>query len=111
MKSTFFNIVIMKVQVGHLKANLSAYLRKVRDTGEPIEVCVREKGVAYLTPKQTARPEDVANQAQLEQQLHRRGLSIAQWGKMSAFTPNPEPAGDGRQVENSVIAMRSEKDW
>lgn len=35
----------MKVKVGELKTNLSNYLRRVRDNGEEIEVCIREEAV------------------------------------------------------------------
>jgi len=40
----------MKVKVGQLKTHLSRYLKDVKETGESIEVCVREDTVAYLTP-------------------------------------------------------------
>ena len=39
------NLVIMKVRVGQLKTYLSRYLKDIRETGEPIEVCVRELDV------------------------------------------------------------------
>ncbi len=45
----------MKVKIGELKTHLSKYVQSVRDGGEPIEVCVRGKTVAYLTRKGECR--------------------------------------------------------
>lgn len=49
------NLVIIKVKVGQLKTHLSRYLKNIKETGEPIEVCVREDTVANLTPSPQAQ--------------------------------------------------------
>jgi antitoxin (DNA-binding transcriptional repressor) of toxin-antitoxin stability system len=42
----------MNVKTADLKNNLSRYLRHIRDTGESILVCDRERPVATLSPLQ-----------------------------------------------------------
>ncbi|MCC5848841.1 MAG: hypothetical protein JJU29_12190 [Verrucomicrobia bacterium] len=105
-------LVIMKVKVGQLKAHLSQYLREMEASGEPIEVCVRERPVAYLTPIIEDGGKENVPPPELVKSLAANGIRIAQWGrKMDDFVPTPRPAGDGKQIENSVVAMREEKDW
>lgn len=104
-------MVIVKVRVGQLKAGLSKYLRTVRETGEPIEVCVREKRVAYLTPAAQEKGTDAASRRAIEAQLQRHGLSVVQWRRKPELDLQPEPPGDGNVSPNSVVAMRREKDW
>ena len=40
----------MRVKTAELKANLSRYVRQVRETGEAVEILLRDETVAYLTP-------------------------------------------------------------
>jgi len=103
----------MKVKVGQLKTHLSQYLREIEETGESIEVCVRERPVAYLTPMiKNDMCAKSAPSPELVKSLAVNGIRIVQWGgKMNDFVPTPRPAGDGRQIENSVVAMREERDW
>ncbi|MCC5847285.1 MAG: type II toxin-antitoxin system prevent-host-death family antitoxin [Verrucomicrobia bacterium] len=103
----------MKVKVGQLKAHLSQYLREMEASGEPIEVCVRERPVAYLTPiMEKDNHAESGPPPELVKSLAANGIRIVQWGgEDDDFVPTPRPAGDGKQIENSVVAMREEKDW
>jgi len=101
----------MKVKVGQLKTHLSKYLREVQETGEAIEVCVREKPVAYLTPIEDAGSVEDRRRKEIEDKLAGSGIVISQWGNKSDFVPAPRPAGDGKKIENTIVAMRQEKDW
>ena len=107
----------VKVKTADLKANLSSYVRKVRETGEPVEILLREEAVAYLTPicgekKQTVQ--EIQDVKALEHDLAEIGLTC-QMGrtgsKPSDVTPAPVVAGDGRKGVNTIEAIRSEKDW
>ncbi len=105
----------MKVKVGELKTHLSRYLRELQRDRNPIEVCVREKPVAYLTPADPhpSHGEPDAAMRALQEQLQSAGLrwnATGATGKMD-FKPNPLPAGDGRKDVHTVEAMRSERNW
>jgi len=104
----------MRVKVAELKTHLSKYLRQIEQDGEPIEVCVREDSVAYLTPARThdsTRPK----KQQLAQQLQAVGIQVSQWGVEAPADLSPQgplgscdnPAG-GR---NSVESIRRERNW
>lgn len=101
----------MKVKVGQLKAHLSRYLREIQDSGETLEVCVRETPVAYLKPIVEDLLLEEGPPAELVKALESDGVRIVQWGRKSDFVPTPRPAGDGKFIKNSVVAMREEKDW
>jgi prevent-host-death family protein len=101
----------MKVKVGQLKAHLSKYLREVQETGEPIEVCVREKPVAYLTPISDVAADELQERKVLEEKLKLRGIKVVQWGQNRGPLPKPGKPGDGKTIENTIVAMREEKDW
>jgi antitoxin (DNA-binding transcriptional repressor) of toxin-antitoxin stability system len=103
----------MKVKVGQLKTGLSKYLRLIQETGESVEVCVRETPVAYLSPI-VEKGIEVESEPPMEwvKALAANGIRIVQWGrKDDDFVPTPRPAGDGRSIKNSVVAMREEKTW
>lgn len=105
----------MKVKVADLKANLSRHLRQLQKTGEPIEVCVREDSVAYLTPASAGAPDQVAarqNEA-LRARLHTAGLVLTTECKPSHPLPAIQAtiARDGRTDVSTVSAMRAERDW
>jgi prevent-host-death family protein len=101
----------MKVKVGQLKAHLSKYLKSVQETGEPIEVCVREKGVAYLAPLPGRESAGSPVDKQLEARLNSAGLRVTQWGTSTDFQPIPAQAGDGKTLPNTIVALREERDW
>lgn len=105
----------MKVRVADLKAHLSRHLRHVSETGETLEVCVRENPVAYLTPAGGGAPnaDEVKAADALKERLHSAGLTLAK----PASTPRALPAihvsvaGDGRTDVATVSSLRAAKDW
>lgn len=100
----------MKVKLADLKTNLSRYLRDLQRGGEPLEVCVREERVAFLTAARGEAQEANARQI-LQAQLEASGLNLSQWGSKSRTLPDPGRSRDKRVVKNSVADMRSEKGW
>ena len=106
-----------------LKTHLSRYLRELQDGGEPIEVCVREETVAYLTPaKGGVGPDEPSLDREiklLEENLRAAGLRLdaASWrrnwqGRQDAPMVDPPPAaGDGRTDINTVAQMRQGRPW
>lgn len=105
----------MRIKVADLKANLSRHLRNLRKSGEPIEVCVREEPVAYLTSTSGEPPDPKASrlEGELVEKLKAAGLVLVTRGPAQ---PTPIPiktsrAGDGRTDLATVKAMRAAKDW
>ena len=106
----------MQVKSAELKTHLSHYLRLVQETGEDIEVCVRETPVAYLTRTKEA-PMNTAQQLetrQLEAAFQTVGLTLAAPVALPSTTrriPTPSLAGDGRTDVDSTQEMRNQRDW
>lgn len=105
----------MKVKVGELKTHFSKYLRQLQESREPIEVCMREEPVAYLTPLAEGDPRADQAQAMLQSRLAEVGLSLSNGVGAVAnpreFKPVPSPPGDGRDGVNTVREMRESKDY
>lgn len=106
----------MKVKVGELKTHLSSYLRKVEEDGEALEVCVRERPVAYLVPAVAADSGDSGEAGaagSLAARLKAQGLVVSGTPVAARGLKLPEPrlAGDQRKDVDSVRAMRSGRDW
>jgi len=105
----------MKMNVGYLKAHLSKVLRDVRDTGETVEVCVREKPVAYLTSasRKNGEPGTLPDNRRLASRFESVGLSLRppQSPSPVPYKPQTRKAGDGRTDVSTVPAMRAEKEW
>ena len=104
----------MKVKTAELKANLSRYVRQVRETGEPIEILLRDETVAYLTPAVTTKPMDQQEKAErlrLERAFAGAGLACEWSSQASLSRPIPSLAGDGNSDVNSTEAIRAEKNW
>ncbi|MFW5874548.1 MAG: hypothetical protein ACOCVJ_04025 [Verrucomicrobiota bacterium] len=102
----------MKVKVGQLKAQLSRYLKEVRASGKPIEVCVREETVAYLTPTIGAQGDSAARpDPELVRQLAADGLVVTKVGQQSTACPTPGRCANPAGGPNSVESIRSEKNW
>lgn len=99
----------MKVKIGELKTHLSRYVQQIRNGGEGVEVCVREETVAYLTAAGTNRVD--TEQASLRARLESSGLGLSQWAEKTEAYGGPGRARDGASPENSIAAVRSEKDW
>jgi len=102
----------MKVKIAELKTHLSKYVQSVRDGGGPIEVCVREQTVAYLTAAEKRETDaDNARLRDVEQRLAKEGLRLHAMGRVSKQLYKPGKAGDGENPENSVVSIRRERDW
>ena len=107
-----------KVKTAELKANLSRYLREVRETGEEIQVCVREEPVAYLCalPKKSPAEARTAREVgEWRESFAKVGLGFDgenyRQGGGSTRLSEPASAPDGRTHIDSVAEMRREKDW
>lgn len=99
----------MKVKVGELKTNLSNYLRRVRDNGEEIEVCIREEAVAYLVPSVNERKR---SNAVLREKLAHTGLKLgSEFRAHKRKIPTPRIADDNQVDVDTVKLMREQKDW
>lgn len=99
----------MKVNVGKFKAHLSQYLRELDDQNEPLEICVHDKTVAYLTStnKMHERPDGLDFNT-----LRSTGLELLP--AQSAQTiplDKPVVAGDNHTHIETVSSMRGSKDW
>jgi antitoxin (DNA-binding transcriptional repressor) of toxin-antitoxin stability system len=106
------NLSNMKVKVGQLKAGLSQYLREMQESGEPIEVCVREKAVAYLTPIVREGEKGTSLGPETIESLRAAGIRVVPAKKNKGdWVPVPGKALDGLAMANTVVAMRGEKDW
>jgi antitoxin (DNA-binding transcriptional repressor) of toxin-antitoxin stability system len=105
----------VKIKTGELKTHLSHYLRVIRETGEDIEVCVREQPVAYLTrtKEDPVKKEHHQKTAALRQNLLSAGLvlSMDSAGPQPLVMPVPTPAGDRRRNVSAVKEMRASKNW
>ena len=107
----------MKVKSAELKAKLSLYLRNLRESGEPIEVLLRDEPIAYLTPIERRStmltPGRTAQLQELKESFASVGLTFsledARVGALPKLTP--VTAGDGRKDVVTVEAVRAEKDW
>jgi antitoxin (DNA-binding transcriptional repressor) of toxin-antitoxin stability system len=106
----------MKVKSAELKTHLSHYLRLVQETGEDIEVCVRETPVAYLS-RTKEPPMNTALQLetrQLEASFQTVGLTLAPPLASIPTTrrvPVPTVAGDGRTDVDTIQETRRQRDW
>jgi len=101
----------MRVKIGELKTHFSKYVQSLREGGDPIEVCVRDKTVAYLTRSKDEETADLQMGKKLAEKLERRGLRLRQLGRVRATGVSPGEPGDGCEMQNSIVAIRSEKDW
>ncbi len=100
----------MKVKTGELKTHLSHYLRKVKEGGEKLEVCVREETVAYLVPAKDGHQDAYDNELHIR--LSRVGLAMSKSPpKKKPNIPTPLPALDGRTDMDTIQSIRAEKDW
>jgi antitoxin (DNA-binding transcriptional repressor) of toxin-antitoxin stability system len=100
----------MKVKIGELKTHLSKYLRDLKESDEPIEVCVREDTVAYLT---SAKAEDSGNRdpAGLNRRLGAAGITVSKWGSAAAPLRGVGRCGSPAGGPNSVETIRQERSY
>lgn len=101
----------MRVKIAELKTHLSKYVQSVRDGNEPIEVCVREQTVAYLTRAPSSPDIESPEQVLCKERLARKGVRITSRGIVTRKVLTPGNPQDGRNVGNSVLAIREEKEW
>ncbi len=105
----------MKVKVAELKAHLSKYLRRVRESDEAVEICLREEPVAYLTSANASNPSNAGNAAALEGSLRAVELGLAPGQSRpdfpANFAPQPEAVEGKRSRTNTVVSMRREKEY
>ena len=112
-----------RVPTSQLKTHLSRYLRDLQEGGEPIEVCVREEAVAYLTPAKAGTGSEDSDLDRdlgaLEERLHEVGLRLdaGSWrrnwrGRQDVPLVGPPPvAGDGRSDLDTVAEIRQGRPW
>ena len=109
----------MKVKTGELKNNLSRYLKRVAQTGEPITILDRNKPVARLTPSPGSRNRQTSawekQRAEMLAKAERLGIKIRISEKeprpFKSLGITPKVAPDGRTDISTVAAMRREKDY
>lgn len=82
-----YNRPMRRVNIGDLKARLSAHIQRVR-RGEEVLVCERNEPVARIVP---IRLEDLSEQ---ERRLVARGVLAPPVKNRSASVSWPEPAGN-----------------
>jgi len=82
-----YNRLMTSVNIGDLKARLSAHVQRVR-RGEEVLVCERNKPVARILP---IRLEDLSEQ---ERRLVARGVLTPPLKKRPASVSWPEPPGN-----------------
>ena len=100
----------MKVKVGELKTHLSKYLRDLEGSDEPIEVCVREDTVAYLS---SAKAGDGGNpnSARLNRRLEAAGITVSRWGNAAEPLRSPGRCENPAGGPNSVETIRRERNY
>jgi antitoxin (DNA-binding transcriptional repressor) of toxin-antitoxin stability system len=107
---------MMNVKTADLKNNLSRYLARIRESGETIVVCDRDKPVAVLSPIE--RDEDSEWERYRAEALARAkkiGLSIHipmhRPKKPSLPDIHPVVAPDGRTDVSTIDLVRKGKDY
>ncbi len=101
----------MKVKTGELKTHFSEYLRELQRTREPLEVCVRDRTVAYLVSAD--RVGGHAAHMDLRDRLAGVGVTLC-----NSAPPLEKPAllapcdaGDDRTDIDTVQELRSGRAW
>lgn len=111
----------MQVKTGELKNNLSKYLRRVRETGESITVCDRDKPVAVLSPlppEQVEAEEDrkwLKERERILKKSKRLGIRITIPQKrprpLKELGIHPTVAPDGRTDIKTIDLVRGGRDY
>ena len=105
----------MKVKTAELKNNLSRYLRRVREAGETIVVCDRDKPVAVLGPLPTEEldPKQKVELDEMQLRFAEAGLQLRRPTVLMAKLPRVKtiPAPDNRADVVTVEEMRRVRDW
>lgn len=103
----------VKVKSAELKIHLGRYLRQVEQEGATLEVCVRERTVAYLVPARPADGWGKGAEAGVLSSLKPLGLNVSRATRSSGggTLPDPVQAGDGREDIVTVEELRRGRDW
>lgn len=101
----------MKVMSAELKTHLGKYLREVEQNRVTLEVCLRDRTVAYLVPSIGPLPVGVSHSPR--EALGRVGIRLdpSSPRRAKAQISPPVLAGDGREDLSTVAAMRGDRDW
>jgi antitoxin (DNA-binding transcriptional repressor) of toxin-antitoxin stability system len=109
----------MRVKTAELKTHLSHYLRLVQETGEDIEVCVRDTPVASLTRTKEVSMNTALQieSRQLETAFQTVGLTLV----APVAAPSEQPitrrmptlsiSGDQRTDVDTIQETRRQRDW
>lgn len=104
----------MKVNSAELKMHLGRYLRDVEQGQLPLEVCIRDRTVAYLVPANLAGqwPESPERAEALPfLSLKQAGFKVEMATNPAGVQIRPVLAGDGRNHVVTVEEMRRGRDW
>lgn len=99
-----------KVKIGELKTHLSKYLRELEGSDEPIEVCVREDTVAYLSSAKAEEREN-PDSARLKRSLEAAGVTVSQWGCPGEPLRSPGRCDAPAGGPNSIETIRRERNY
>lgn len=113
--------LIMQIKTAELKNNLSKYLRRVRETGEPITICDRDKPVAVLSPLSPEAVECEEDREWLKERERilkkakklgvRLTLSRKRPRPMKELGLHPTLAPDGRTDIKTIDLVRGGRDY
>lgn len=96
--------------MGEAKTHLSRLVKEVNETGEPLELCVREETVAYLMPAKKRSQEEIERE-ELQKKLKEVGLIMTKWPKTPPSPCPVQPTESPLREGNAVLEMRAEKDY
>jgi len=100
----------MKVKIGEMKTHLSKYLRDLEGSDEPIEVCVREDTVAYLSSAKAVVSGN-SGSARLNRRLEAAGITVSRWGNAAEPLRSPGRSENPVGGPNSVETIRRERNY
>ena len=108
----------MRVNTAELKNNLSRYLRRVRQTGETITVCERNRPVAKLSPLRSEKLSPAREEQKEREALLRRAqkfditLRLPKTCRpMREIDVEPEVAPDGHTDRATNEWVRGGRDY
>ena len=100
----------MKVKIGEAKTHLSRLVKEVNETGEPLELCVREDTVAYIVPAKH-QTEAEKEYEELVKQIEKSGLILTQRGRPTYGKCPIDIPDKSRRQGNAILEIRAEKDY
>lgn len=113
--------LIMQIKTAELKNNLSKYLRRVRETGESITICDRDKPVAVLSPLPPEAVESEEDREWLKERERILKKAKKLGGRLTLSRKCPRPmrelalhptlAPDGRTDIKTIDLVRGGRDY